>query len=98
MNQHILLDNYSPEADIVVTAICLVIIVLVVFSYISRTRSSTLFLSMVGLVLVAAWLGLKYSQISFPGVVIGMIGLKISAHLHAYTNVYITRRLRRKGR
>ena len=55
MNQHLLLNNYSPAADIVVTAICLVMIVLVFFSYISRTRASTLFLSMVGLVLIAAW-------------------------------------------
>ncbi|MBR5047992.1 MAG: hypothetical protein IKX76_07115 [Eubacterium sp.] len=48
--------------------------------------------------LAAAWLGLKYPQISFPGVVIGMIGLKVSAHLHAYTNVYITRPLCRRKR
>ena len=62
-------------------------------------RSSIIYSLMRTIVmLVAAWLGLKFSLISFPGVVIGMIGLKVSAHLHVYTNVYITKQLRRKGR
>ena len=64
MNQQILLDNYSPAADIVVSAICLVMFVLVVFSYISRTRSTTLFLSMVGLVLVAALADISFYTIA----------------------------------
>ena len=55
MNHSILLDNYSPAADFVVTAICFVMIILLAVSYVSRTRSSVLFLSMVGLVLAAAW-------------------------------------------
>lgn len=55
MNQYIHFSYYSPAADIVVSSICLVMIVLVVFSYISRTRSFRLFLSMVCLVLAAAW-------------------------------------------
>ena len=63
------------------------------------TRSSILYSLLRMIVMVfAAWLGLKYSQISFPGVVIGMIGLKIAAHLHVYTNVYITRPLCRRDR
>ena len=65
----------------------------------AATRNSVLysFLRLV-VMFVAAWLGLRFSQISFPGVVIGMIGLKISAHMHVYTNVYITKKIRRKGR
>ncbi len=55
MNHSILLDNYSPAADFVVTAICFVMIILLAVSYVSRTRSSVLFLTMVGLVLAAAW-------------------------------------------
>ncbi|MBQ6550581.1 MAG: EAL domain-containing protein [Lachnospiraceae bacterium] len=50
-----LLENYSPAADIVVTAICFVMIVLIVFSYVTRTKSTKYFLSMVGLALGAAW-------------------------------------------
>lgn len=48
--------------------------------------------------LVVAWTGMKLNRVSFPAVIVGMLGLKVSAHLHMYTNVYITKRLRRKGR
>ena len=64
MDKITLLDNYSPAADIVTAAICLVMIVLVVFSYISRTRSSKLFLSMVGLVLVASWVDITFYMVA----------------------------------
>lgn len=46
----------------------------------------------------AAWMGARFSMISFPAVITGMLGLKVSAHLHMYTHVYITNKLRRKGR
>ncbi|MBR0410543.1 MAG: hypothetical protein IJI25_06015 [Eubacterium sp.] len=45
-----------------------------------------------------AWLGIRIRQISFPAVIVGMLGLKVSAHMHMYTNVYITKRLKKKGR
>jgi hypothetical protein len=48
-------SKYSPAADIVVASVCLVMLVLVLFSYISRTRRFKLFVSMVILVLAAAW-------------------------------------------
>ena len=54
MSQYIHFSSYSPAADIVVAAICLVMMVLICFSYISRTRGSRLFLTMVALVFVAA--------------------------------------------
>ena len=49
------------------------------------------------IMLLAAFLGLKCDQISFPAIIIGMIGLKMAAHLHIYTNVYITQKIRKKG-
>ena len=59
--------NYSPAADIVVTAICFVMIILVACSYISRKRDSKLFLTMVGLVLVSAWVNMVfYTLASMP--------------------------------
>lgn len=48
--------------------------------------------------LVLALIGAKIGRVSLYGVIIGMIGLKISAHMHVYTNVYITKKIRRKGR
>ena len=49
-------------------------------------------------ILVVAWLGMRFAWISFPGILIGILGLKISAYLHVYTNVYITRKIRKNGR
>lgn len=45
-----------------VASVCLVMIVLVVFSYISRTRAFKLFLSMVALVLIAALTDISFYQ------------------------------------
>ena len=49
-------------------------------------------------ILLAAWIGMRSAYFSFPGIIIGLLGLKISAYLHAYTNVYITKKLYKKGR
>ena len=47
-------------------------------------------------ILLAAWIGMRSGYFSFPGIIIGI--LKISAYFHAYTNVYITKKLYKKGR
>ena len=60
MSQTIHFSNYSPAADIVVTAVCFVMVILVIFSNISRTRSFKLFISMVALVLAAAWTDISF--------------------------------------
>ena len=49
-------------------------------------------------ILLAAWIGMRSGYFSFPGIIIGILGLKISAYFHAYTNVYITKKLYNKGR
>lgn len=54
MNHIISFSTYSPAADIVVMAICLVMLVLIFFSYIGRSRSFKLFQTLVGLVFFAA--------------------------------------------
>ena len=66
----------------------------------SKARKSMTMRSMMRLLvmLVAALAGMKWKAISFPGVIIGILGLKISAHLHMYTNLYITKKIRKKGR
>ena len=48
--------------------------------------------------LMAGWIAIRYPFFSFPGVIIGLLGLKVAAYLHIYINVYITGRLRKKGR
>lgn len=49
-------------------------------------------------ILLAAWIGMRSGYFSFPGIIIGILGLKISSYFHAYTNVYITKKLYKKGR
>ena len=49
-------------------------------------------------ILLAAWIGMRSGYFSFPGIIIGILGLKISAYFHAYTTVYITKKLYKKGR
>ena len=49
-------------------------------------------------ILLAAWIGMRSGYFSFPGIIIGILGLKISPYFHAYTNVYITKILYKKGR
>ena len=49
-------------------------------------------------ILLSAWIGRRSGYFSFPGIIIGILGLKISAYFHAYTNVYITKKLYKKGR
>ena len=56
--------NYSPAADIVVAAICFVMFILVCFSNISRSRSFKLFLTMVVLLLVAAWTDMTFYTVA----------------------------------
>ena len=49
-------------------------------------------------ILLAAWIGMRSGYFSFPGIIIGILGLKIYAYFHEYTNVYITKKLYKKGR
>ena len=60
MEKYIHFTQYSPAADIVVMAVCIVMIILVYFSYFSRTRSSKLFVVIVGLLLAAACLDVSF--------------------------------------
>lgn len=66
----------------------------------SRQASVSMTLRSIGrlmVMLVAAWLSIKSSYVSFPGTIVGMFGLKMAAHLHMYTNVYITKKIIKKG-
>ena len=57
-------SKYSPAADIVVASICFVMLVLVWFSFISRTKSFKYFVSMVILLLVAAWADILFYSLA----------------------------------
>jgi hypothetical protein len=52
------------------------------------------------LMLGVAWIGMRCDLFSFPAVIVGILGLKVSGHLHVYTHIYITKNLfkEKKGR
>ena len=49
--------------------------------------------------LVVALAGMKFSLLSFPATIVGILGLKISAFFQPYTNSHITKKIfKKKGR
>lgn len=42
--------------------------------------------------------GMKFTIMSVPALLIGILGLKIAAFCQSYTNMYITKKLRKEGR
>ena len=53
-------DNYSPSGDVAVIAICVVIVILLLTSYVSRTRSFQIFMCIVGLLVAASAVNIGY--------------------------------------
>ena len=54
MGQHIYFDNFMPAGDIVVMAVCLVIVALLATSFTVKTRTYVLFLNMLAYLFLAA--------------------------------------------
>lgn len=54
--------NYSPVGDLVVVSICMVMIVLMAFSYVRKTRTYNIFLIVIGLLLAAAISDVAFHQ------------------------------------
>lgn len=48
------MNNYTPVGDLIVSSVCLVMIVLLFFSYNRHTRSFRIFLALIGLLILAA--------------------------------------------
>ena len=53
-------DNYSPAGDLAVLAICLVMVILLLTSYVSRTRSLRIFLAIIFQLAAAAIINIIY--------------------------------------
>ena len=47
-------DNYTPAGDVAVVAICLVMVILLLTSYVSRTRSFRIFANILVSLVIAA--------------------------------------------
>jgi len=54
VNRHFNISGYTPVGDLAVVSICVVMIVLIIFSYVRKTRSFRIFLGIIGLLILAA--------------------------------------------
>lgn len=59
--------NYYPVGDIIVVSICIVMAELMVFSYNRKSRSFVTFLSLIGLLVVAAYTNVTYNMLALTG-------------------------------
>ena len=74
--QMIDMGNYYPIGDIIVIALCLVVVILVQASFVKRTRSFVYFAVMIIMILIAAYSNIVYHFIS--------ISEKITSHAPIY--------------
>lgn len=63
MGQQLYFDNYSPVGDLIVVAICFVMIILVAASYVSKTKGFNLFLNMIGYLVLASFCDIIHHQL-----------------------------------
>ncbi|MBR0367373.1 MAG: EAL domain-containing protein [Clostridia bacterium] len=59
-------DNYTLSGDVAVIAICVVMVILLTTSYVSRTRSFRIFMSIVGQLVCAALINIGYHTLLVP--------------------------------
>ena len=56
--------SYSPVGDLVVVSVCFVMLILMLFSYNRRTRAFKIFLSVVGMLIVAAYADVAFNMLA----------------------------------
>ena len=102
---HLIPDNYTPVGDLVVVAICLVMLALISFSYIRRTAGFRIFMCIIPCLMAAALLNVTCHRLAFTmGVVPVVYALRVLFHAFLFSvfflfTVYIARvtRLDRKN-
>ena len=62
---HLIPDNYTPVGDLVVVAICLVMLALISFSYIRRTAGFRIFMCIIPCLMAAALLNVTCHRLAF---------------------------------
>ena len=67
MGRFVYASNYSPTGDLVVVAVCVVMLILMLFSYVRRTRSFKIFLGIIGLVILAANADVAFNMLAARG-------------------------------
>ena len=54
MGQQLYFDNYNPTGDVIVVAICIVMLILVSVSYVTKTKNFSIFITMIAYLVFAA--------------------------------------------
>ena len=85
-------DNYSPVGDIVVIAVSVVMTVLILASYVKKTRSFVIFLSMIFVLFVSSLSNIFYHYLYFDYVNVNnhiIYGLRFLFHASLYANLFL---------
>ena len=67
MSRVIQMGDYSPVGDLVVVSVCWVMIVLMLFSYIRKSKSFRIFLALIGVLMVAALTDVTFHSLAASG-------------------------------
>ena len=67
VNRHFNISGYTPVGDLAVVSICLVMIILIIFSYVRKTRSFRIFLGIIGLLILSAYVDVGFYTVLSAG-------------------------------
>ena len=67
VNRHFNISGYTPVGDLAVVSVCLVMIILIIFSYVRKTRSFRIFLGIIGLLILAAYVDVGFYTVLSAG-------------------------------
>ena len=67
MNRQFLFSSYTPVGDIIVISICFVMLILISFSYVRKTRSFKIFLGIIGLLILACNVDVSFYVLATAG-------------------------------
>ena len=67
VNRHFNISGYTPVGDLAVVSICLVMIILIIFSYVRKTRRFRIFLGIIVLLILAAYVDVGFYTVLSAG-------------------------------
>ncbi|MBR1599855.1 MAG: hypothetical protein IJ661_13230 [Lachnospiraceae bacterium] len=85
-------ENYSPVGDVLVLAICFVFIILIRSAFISKTKNFAIFRIILGLLILAAGLGLFYHVLMNATDTVShtlIYALRIGYHAALFGNLFL---------
>lgn len=87
-----LFERFSPAGDLTVVAVCIVMVILMFFSYVSRGRSLHLFLSIIAMVVLAAMTDVSWNMLirmKNPSLYNWVYALRIIYHTSLYAAFFL---------